>query len=701
LQLQASTEDTLPFVVRSSAFRRASSIVTSGLADDEFNFDRVVFRALPVLTTACSPSRCTIDSRISAMIPSATIRMSQFAFQPVECASIDTASEVSVTPVCVVSRYLSSLRGIHQSASCFRGLEFSLKRSLKRQWLGMHIQVGALVHAVVACNVVAFRIDSFKTDVNSGLGISAPSTAVVGLCSKFNANLDPLERTNCSPKSSFSSLPSVSHAVQSVHRDTAIMLWECILQAVDPANHSGHIVALCGAHGSGKTMLCQQVASSSNLYIEIISLAAFVSPPCGSVASSWTPQIGLRSFNSVVSAVLSRRPSALVIDDFFLLDISSPAASSILNTVQNIRRVCVILCCLHSASIPSVIRSPTKFLKVVEIGALTIQQRFDVLLDCVRDVGCRLDDAVDWRDVMKYCSGFTIGDMRRLVARCLTQSNDGICEGRLFLQAVRGSSSFASSDIPVEFPSETLDSLPGFCDVHDRLSQLIVVPVVSPIQYRSMGMTLPKGVLLCGPRGSGKTSLVRAAAGSAGAALITVTPSLLYRRYLGESEAAVKSIYAAARSRSPCLVFLDDTDALLASRNSDTSDGVGERVLAALLTEIDGLEGSVDDQVFTVGATSRKNAIDPALARPGRLEQCLYLQLPCYEDRLQILTSLLSRMNVQSSVDLQSLTMLTDGMALESLVSICHRAAHCCMEKGISSAISAEDFVAAYELCKN
>jgi SpoVK/Ycf46/Vps4 family AAA+-type ATPase len=109
-------------------------------------------------------------------------------------------------------------------------------------------------------------------------------------------------------------------------------------------------------------------------------------------------------------------------------------------------------------------------------------------------------------------------------------------------------------------------------------------------------------VLLCGPRGSGKTTLVRAAAGSAGAALITVTPSMLYRRYLGESEAAVKSIYAAARSRSPCVVFLDDADALLASRNSDASDGVGERVLATLLTEIDGLDGSKNNEIFTIGA---------------------------------------------------------------------------------------------------
>jgi ATP-dependent 26S proteasome regulatory subunit len=210
-----------------------------------------------------------------------------------------------------------------------------------------------------------------------------------------------------------------------------------------------------------------------------------------------------------------------------------------------------------------------------------------------------------------------------------------------------------------------------------------------------MGMNLPKGVLLCGSRGSGKTTLVRAAAGSAGAALITVTPSLLYRRYLGESEAAVKSIYAAARSRTPCVVFLDDTDALLTSRNSDASDGVGERVLAALLTEIDGLDALNNDLIFTIGATSRIDAIDPALARPGRLEQCLHVHLPTFDDRWQILNSILSRMHIQSCVDVRSLTRLTEGMALESMVSLCHRAAYLCMERGTNDGISQENFVAA------
>ena len=313
-------------------------------------------------------------------------------------------------------------------------------------------------------------------------------------------------------------------------------------------------------------------------------------------------------------------------------------------------------------------RNSTKLLRVIDIGTLTVQQRYRVFLDCVRDLGCNLDESVDWKDMMKYCSGFTIGDLRRLVASCLTRGNQNhICEGRLFHRAVR-CNSLACRDM--EFPAETLDSLAGFFETRARLKQLVVSPVVCPIQYRAMGISLPKGVLLCGPRGSGKTTLVRAAAGSAGAALITVTPSMLYRRYLGESEAAVKSIYAAARSRSPCVVFLDDADALLASRNSDASDGVGERVLSALLTEIDGLDGSKNNLIFTIGATCRSDAIDPALARPGRLEQCLHLHLPSSDDRLQILTALLNRMSIQCSVDLQALTQMTEGMALESLVSL-------------------------------
>ena len=705
LQFQAPTADALPFVVESSFFQLASNAIASEFPVDDFTSGSVMFRALPVLSITCGPSKCTLDSRVAGTIPAATIRLIEH--EPVQHASYHTAFDVSVTAIWVISRHFSSLRGIQGSGSRFRSLKFSIRRSLQRQWLGMHIQPGSFLHAAVAFEVVVFRVDSFYTGVEGSQrksepyrGRVQPLVGIVGHCTNFNVNLEHLELNHLSPNSAFSSVISGSSAVFSLHRDTAIKLWECIMQSVDPAMHSGHIVALCGAHGSGKSTLCREIASSSNLCVEIISLATYVSPPCGSLASGWTPQIGLRCFNSVASFVLSRSPSVLVIDDFFLLDASSPAGSSILNVIQkmNGQRVCVILCCLHGAGIPPDMRSPTKLLKIIEIGALSLQQRFDVLLDCVREIGCKLEDAFDWKDAMKYCSGFTIGDMRRIVSMCLTPDNRS-CEGRLFLQTVRGSS-LASSDIPVEFPLETLDGLPGFSDIRDRLRQLVVIPVVCPTQYRSMGMILPKGVLLCGPRGSGKTSLVRATAGSAGAALITVTPRLLYRRYLGESEAAVKSIYAAARSRSPCVVFLDDTDALLACRNSDASDGVGERVLAALLTEIDGLEGSMNDLIFTIGATSRSDAIDPALARPGRLEQCIHLQLPSSDDRLQILTSLLSRMNVEKSVDLQCLTELTDGMALESLVSLCHRAAHCCLEQGSLAAISESDFMSAFQLMR-
>jgi hypothetical protein len=167
--------------------------------------------------------------------------------------------------------------------------------------------------------------------------------------------------------------------------------------------------------------------------------------------------------------------------------------------------VCVILCCCQNASIPPEIRSPTQLLRVIDIGSLSTQQRYDNFLECVMDIGCSLDEAVDWKDVMKYCSGYTIGGLRRLLVSCSNQHR--LCDGHRFLQTIRGSS-LACSDIPIEFPSETLDCLAGFCEFRE---QLVVNPVVCPVQYRAMGMSHPKGVLLCGPRGSGKTSLVRAA----------------------------------------------------------------------------------------------------------------------------------------------------------------------------------------------
>lgn len=681
LQLQANSLDALPFVIQSTKFQRSSSMIASGFPINHV-VGNVVFRALPALNSDCEASICTLDARVAATAPAACT-----VYRPVHDGLSRSDLVVTVSAVSIASRVLSSLGATQRCGPRFRSLKYSLERSLRRQWLGMHIQLGAFVHAHVALDIVVFRIDSFKSDLDQRQE-GSPSVAIVAHSTSFDVNLECLESMNPAPKLAFSSLLCV-------HLHTFTQLWDCIMHAINPAMHSGHVVALCGPHGSGKSMLCKQIASYSNICVQIISLARCISPPCDSHASSWTPQIGVRIFNSVVSDALSRSPSVLVIDDLFLLDSASPAASLIYNSVQALagHRVCVVLCCRDSASIPSDIRSPAKLLRVIDIGALTVLQRYDVFLETVRDLGFTLDTAVDWRDEMKFCSGFTIGDMRRLVASCSTHGNRA-CDQNLFRNAVRGD---ICSDIPLEFPTDSLDSLAGFCDIRERLKQLVVSPVVCPMQYRAMGISLPKGVLLCGPRGSGKTTLVRAAAGSAGAALITVTPSMLYRRYLGESEAAVRSIYAAARSRSPCVIFLDDTDALLASRKSDASDGVGERVLAALLTEIDGLDGSNNNLIFTIGATCHSDAVDPALARPGRLEQCLHLNLPNLEDRWQILTALLSHMHVHSSVDLQNLTELTEGMALESLISLCHRAAHFCMERRTSEAISHEDFIAAHK----
>ncbi|KAL0960482.1 hypothetical protein HGRIS_005523 [Hohenbuehelia grisea] len=176
-----------------------------------------------------------------------------------------------------------------------------------------------------------------------------------------------------------------------------------------------------------------------------------------------------------------------------------------------------------------------------------------------------------------------------------------------------------------------------------QIRDLLEIPLIRPDLFRHFGLKPPRGILLHGPPGTGKTHLARAIASSINSAVIVINGPELSSAYHGETEARLRDVFKEARDKSPCIVVLDEVDALAPRREEGAGGEVEKRVVATLLTILDGMEDGGDERVVVVGTTNRPNAIDPALRRPGRFDRELEIGIPDAEARYAILKVLLSK----------------------------------------------------------
>jgi len=206
----------------------------------------------------------------------------------------------------------------------------------------------------------------------------------------------------------------------------------------------------------------------------------------------------------------------------------------------------------------------------------------------------------------------------------------------------------------------TWDSIGGMMDVKGKLVRAIQLPLSSPEAFTRLGIKPSKGVLLSGPPGCGKTRLVRAVASTCQATFLSVSAAEIFSPYVGDSERAILELFNKARQAAPTILFIDEIDALVSGRDLGGAQSSSDRVLAALLTEMDGLGGDMGGRVVVVGATNRPQVLDCALTRPGRLDTMLTVGLPDLEDRKEILTTLLKQVPYEN-FDIDSLAVATKG----------------------------------------
>merc|ERR1712054_678178 len=257
-----------------------------------------------------------------------------------------------------------------------------------------------------------------------------------------------------------------------------------------------------------------------------------------------------------------------------------------------------------------------------------------------------------------------------------------------FRTALGTSNPSALRETVVEVPNTTWDDIGGLENVKRELQELVQYPVEHPEKFEKFGMSPSRGVLFYGPPGCGKTLMAKAVANECQANFISVKGPELLTMWFGESEANVRDVFEKARAAAPCVLFFDELDSIASARASGgggDGGGAADRVINQILTEIDGV--GAKKNVFVIGATNRPDIIDPALMRPGRLDQLIYIPMPDVESRLGVLKSCLRNSPVNKDVDIAYVAAQTEKFTGADLTEICQRAAKLGIREAIQRSV--------------
>jgi len=254
-----------------------------------------------------------------------------------------------------------------------------------------------------------------------------------------------------------------------------------------------------------------------------------------------------------------------------------------------------------------------------------------------------------------------------------------------FRTALGSSNPSALREMIVEIPNITWEDIGGLDETKRNLKELVQYPIEHADKYKKFGLNPSRGCLFYGPPGCGKTLLAKAIANECQANFISIKGPELLTMWFGESEANVRDVFDKARAAAPCVLFFDELDSIASSRGGHAGDagGAGDRVVNQLLTEMDGM--SSKKSVFIIGATNRPDIIDPALMRPGRLDQLMYIPLPDLESRLSIFRAVLRKSPVAKDVDLQYLSQKTEGFSGADITEICQRSTQMAIRQSIEA----------------
>ena len=278
----------------------------------------------------------------------------------------------------------------------------------------------------------------------------------------------------------------------------------------------------------------------------------------------------------------------------------------------------------------------------------------------------------------------------RRAAPIVTTDQDGLAKEYLkhiqitwddFKHALAETAPSAMREVAIQTPNVTWSDIGGLDSLKEGLREFIEWPLKYGEEVKKFGAGIPKGILLHGPPGTGKTMIAKAIAKAGNTNFISIKGPELLSKWVGESEKGVREIFKKARQSAPCVVFFDEIDALVPRRGRDDGSYVTERVVSQILTEMDGLEDLQD--VMVIGATNRPDMIDRAMLRPGRLDRIIEVPKPSKAERKHILEIHTKDKPVSPKVDLGKVVDATDGFSGADLESVTSRAAMAALRRRI------------------
>ncbi|WP_156687745.1 AAA family ATPase [Mycobacterium sp. Marseille-P9652] len=312
---------------------------------------------------------------------------------------------------------------------------------------------------------------------------------------------------------------------------------------------------------------------------------------------------------------------------------------------------------------------------------------------------------LDLDEIAGRTPGFVVADLAALVREAaLRAASRASADGQPpklnqedlvgALTVIRPLSRSASEEVTVG--NVTLNDVGDMAEARQALTEAVLWPLQHPDTFARLGVEPPRGVLLYGPPGCGKTFVVRALASTGRLSVHAVKGSELMDKWVGSSERAVRELFRRARDSAPSLVFLDEIDALAPRRGQSFDSGVSDKVVAALLTELDGVNPLRD--VVVLGATNRPDLIDPALLRPGRLERLVFVEPPDAAARLEILRTAGKSIPLSADVNLEDVAAGLEGYSAADCVALLREAALTAMRRSIDATdVTAADLAAARE----
>jgi len=453
-------------------------------------------------------------------------------------------------------------------------------------------------------------------------------------------------------------------------------------------------VLLYGPPGTGKTLIARAVAAETNAAFFVINGPEIINKFYGESESR---------LRGVFQEAQKRAPSVIFIDE---LDALAPKRAetggeverrivgqllALMDGLASRGQVVLIGATNQPNALDPALRRPGRFDREIALRVPDVRGRTEILHIHSRDAALAGD--VDFARLAQLTPGFVGADLealcREAAMNALRRVLPHIDYQRAYIpyetlvslsitmsdfqQALREIEPSTTREVYVEVSETSWDDIGGLEDIKNNLTEGVEWPLRYPEIYANAKVEAPRGVLLSGPPGSGKTLIARAIANQCEASFISIKGPELLSKWVGESEKGIREIFRHAKQAAPCIIFFDEIDSLAPRRGGGNDGNVGDRVIAQLLTEMDGIEGR--EGVIVLAATNRPELIDTALLRPGRFDLVVELHQPDEIERQAIFAVHLRDRPVAPDVTIEELARQTEGRSGADIEAICRRAA--------------------------